>query len=106
VGRSIAEGKKTMGEKSSKTIMKVFWLMMFAWALYPIAYLIPVFMNSADGVVLRQLLFTIADISSKVIYGLMITYIALDQSAEAGYLPAQKVLGRVPIATDAQNSVR
>ncbi len=97
VGRSIAVGKPTMLGNSSKTIMKVFWLMMCSWALYPIAYLIPVFMNSADGVVLRQLLFTVADISSKVIYGLMITYIALDQSAAAGYVPAMKVLGRVPI---------
>ncbi|MGB3775129.1 MAG: bacteriorhodopsin [Leeuwenhoekiella sp.] len=105
VGRSIAEGKNLMTGKGPKTIMKVFWLMMFAWTLYPIAYLVPVFMNSADGVVLRQLLFTIADISSKVIYGLMITYIALDQSANAGYLPAQKVLGRAPIASDAKAKV-
>lgn len=100
VGRSIADARSTMLGGSSKTILKVFWLMMFAWTLYPIAYLVPVFMNSADGVVLRQLLFTIADISSKVIYGLMITYIALDQSAAAGYLPALRVLGGVPISSD------
>ncbi|WP_051908133.1 bacteriorhodopsin [Flavimarina sp. Hel_I_48] len=105
VGKSIAEGKKTMTGKGPKTIMKVFWLMMFAWTLYPIAYLVPVFMNSADGVVLRQLLFTIADISSKVIYGLMITYIALDQSANAGHLPALKVLGRAPIATVVESEI-
>jgi len=105
VGRSIAEGKKTMTGKGPKTIMKVFWLMMFAWTLYPIAYLVPVFMNSADGVVLRQLLFTVADISSKVIYGLMISYIALDQSANAGYLPAQKVLGRAPISTGIEDKI-
>ncbi|MFI8378323.1 bacteriorhodopsin [Leeuwenhoekiella sp. NPDC079379] len=100
VGKAIAEGKKTMDARTSGRVMNVFWLMMFAWTLYPIAYLVPVFMNSADGVVLRQALFTVADISSKVIYGLMITYIALDQSAKAGYLPAQKVLGRVAIGTD------
>ena len=71
--------------------------MMFAWTLYPIAYLVPAFMNNADGVVLRQLLFTVADISSKVIYGLMITYIAIKQSAAAGYLPAQQALGLIGI---------
>jgi len=97
VGQSIAQGKKNMDAKTSGSMMSIFWVMMFAWALYPIAYLVPVFMNSADGVVLRQGLFTIADISSKVIYGLMITYVALDQSAKQGYVPALKVLGRVPV---------
>ena len=97
VGMSIARGKETMLGNSSGTIMKVFWLMMFSWTLYPIAYLVPAFMNTADGVVVRQLLFTIADITSKVVYGLMVTYIAVKQSAEAGYIPAQQVLGRVGV---------
>ncbi|WP_194850239.1 bacteriorhodopsin [Nonlabens antarcticus] len=95
VGKKIAAQKSTMTGGTHETIMKVFWLMMFAWTLYPIAYLVPAFMNNADGVILRQLLFTIADISSKVIYGLMITYIAIQQSAVAGYLPAQQVLGKI-----------
>ncbi|MGC1471929.1 MAG: bacteriorhodopsin [Psychroserpens sp.] len=94
VGTSIAAQRKTMTNGTNTTIMKVFWLMMFAWALYPVAYLVPAFMNTADGVVVRQLLFTIADISSKVIYGVMITYIAIRQSASIGYKPALKALGR------------
>lgn len=100
VGNAIAQGKKTMENQTGSTMMKIFWLMMFAWTLYPIAYLVPVFMNTASGVVLRQALFTVADISSKVIYGLMITYVALDQSAQQGYLPAQKFLNRLPEGTD------
>lgn len=97
VGTSISSAKSTLLGGTQSTIMKVFWLMMFAWTLYPIAYLVPAFMNNADGVVLRQLLFTIADISSKVVYGLMITYVAVHQSAAAGYAPAQQVLGRLGI---------
>lgn len=96
VGTKIFTQKKTMLGGSASTITKVFWLMMFAWTLYPIAYLVPWFMNSADGVVLRQLLFTIADITSKAIYGLIITYIAIKQSAASGYLPAQQLLGTAP----------
>ncbi|WP_052184120.1 bacteriorhodopsin [Psychroserpens sp. Hel_I_66] len=96
VGKSIAEQKSTLTHGTDKTIMKVFWLMMFAWTLYPIAYMVPAFMNNADGVVLRQLLFTVADISSKVIYGLMITYIAIRQSASSGFIPARKALGMEP----------
>ncbi len=97
VGTKIFTQRASMLGGADSTIKKVFWLMMFAWTLYPIAYLVPYFMNSADGVVLRQLLFTIADITSKVIYGLIITYIAIKQSAAAGYLPAQQALGRIGI---------
>ncbi|MGB5981941.1 MAG: bacteriorhodopsin [Nonlabens sp.] len=102
VGTKIFRKSLSMHGGAGSTIKKVFWLMMFAWTLYPIAYLIPWFMNSADGVVLRQLLFTIADVSSKAIYGLMITYIAIKQSAAQGYLPAQQMLnlvGQESIAT-------
>ncbi|MGB7395885.1 MAG: bacteriorhodopsin [Pricia sp.] len=95
VGTSISKAKSTLLGNTSPTVMKIFWLMMFAWTLYPIAYLVPAFMNNADGVVLRQLLFTVADISSKVIYGLMITYVAVHQSAAIGYVPAQQALGRI-----------
>ena len=95
VGTKIFKSRATMLGGSSSTITKVFWLMKFAWTLYPIAYLVPWFMNSADGVVLRQLLFTIADISSKAVYGLIITYIAIKQSAASGYLPAQQLLNLV-----------
>nr|WP_262898410.1 bacteriorhodopsin-like [Aequorivita echinoideorum] len=95
VGGTIASQRATLTGGTNTTIIKVFWLMMFAWTLYPIAYLVPAFMNSADGVVLRQALFTIADVSSKAIYGLMITYIAIKQSAAAGYVPAEQALGRI-----------
>ena len=97
VGIGIKNAKPTLQGNVSPTVMKILWLMMFAWTLYPIAYLIPAFMNSADGVVLRQLLFTIADISSKVTYGLMVTYVAIRQSAAVGYVPAQQVLGRMGV---------
>lgn len=97
LGKKIGAQKGAMLGGTNSTIIKVFWLMMFAWTLYPIAYLVPYFMNSADGVVLRQLLFTVADISSKIIYGMMITYIAINQSAAVGYAPAQQALGRLGI---------
>ncbi|MGB6153044.1 MAG: bacteriorhodopsin [Pricia sp.] len=98
IGTSISSAKSTLLGGTESTVMKVFWLMMFAWTLYPIAYLVPAFMNNSDGVVLRQALFTVADISSKVIYGLMITYIAIHQSAASGYVPAQQVLGGIGFA--------
>ena len=101
VGKSIAAAKPTMTGGTQSTIMKVFWVMMFAWTLYPIAYLVPVFMNSADGVLVRQLLFTVADVTSKVIYGLMVTYIAVKQSAAQGFKPAMRALAILPVSDKA-----
>ena len=98
VGMRIFHGLKEMPDSAARVMRRIFWLMMFAWTLYPIAYLIPVLANSADGVVWRQGLFTVADVSSKVIYGLMITYVALQRSATEGYEGAMRVLSPRPVA--------
>ena len=42
----------------------------------------------------RQGLFTLADILSKVIYGAIITFVAIDRSIEEGYEPSFAWLGR------------
>ncbi|MEM1119381.1 MAG: bacteriorhodopsin [Bacteroidota bacterium] len=92
IGMRIFKQAALMPAPAASNMRKVFWLMMFAWTLYPIAYGIPWFANSATGVVWRQGLFTLADVSSKAVYGLMITFIALQRSAHEGFEPAQKVL--------------
>ncbi|MEM8524517.1 MAG: bacteriorhodopsin [Bacteroidota bacterium] len=92
VGMRIHKSAENMPKPAAINIKKVFWLMMFAWTLYPIAYLVPWFANSVNGVILRQGLFTLADVSSKAVYGLMITFIALQRSAHEGFEPAQKAL--------------
>jgi bacteriorhodopsin len=48
--------------------------------LYPIAYLMPVILNTADGVVIRQIIFTVADVTSKVIYGIFLMQLAMIKS--------------------------
>lgn len=88
VGQRIFHWRLTADESVRPVFVRVFWLMMFAWTLYPLAYLIPWVAPSAEGVVWRQGLFTVADISSKVLYGLIITYIAIRRSAQEGYPPA------------------
>jgi len=55
------------------------------WTIYPIVYIIPAFWPTAGGVVARQDIFTIADIAAKLIYGVMITKVAMDLSKEKGY---------------------
>ena len=96
VGTRIFRALPTMPPTASGAMRKVFWLMMFAWTLYPLAYGVPYFAPSAEGVVIRQAFFTVADVSSKVIYGLMITYVALQRSAAEGFEPAMQVTSMAP----------
>ena len=65
---------------------RIWWLFLISWMLYPGAYLMPLLMNSEAGVVGRQLTYTVADISSKVIYGIMLTMVAQIRSKEEGYV--------------------
>jgi len=63
----------------------VWWLLLVSWMLYPLGYAMPAVLNSADGVVLRQGLYTVADIVSKIIYGIMLTVIARRISMGEGH---------------------
>ncbi len=96
VGTRIFRATPDMPAPAASPMRKVFWLMMFAWTLYPLAYGMPFFEASSTGVVIRQALFTVADVSSKVIYGLMITYIAIQRSAAEGFEPAMQVTDLLP----------
>lgn len=64
------------------------WYILITWTIYPIAYVIPAFWFAPWGAVTRQILFTIADITSKVIYGAILTYIARKRSEAIDYEPA------------------
>jgi bacteriorhodopsin len=52
-----------------------FWLTLASWTLYPLAYIMADWYPTAWGMVLRQTLYTVADISSKVIYGVILSQI-------------------------------
>jgi len=56
----------------------IWWLFLISWCLYPVAYIVPAFpfAFNAWGSVARQLIFTTADIASKVIYGVFLTQVA------------------------------
>ena len=91
VGQRIFRGAAVMPPAAAGAMRKVFWLMMFAWTLYPLAYLVPWVEASATGVVWRQGLFTVADVTSKAVYGIILTYIAIQRSAAEGFQPAMQV---------------
>ena len=72
---------------SARPWMKaVAWLLITSWMLYPLAYLMPFFSFSPESAVTRQILYTIADITSKVIYGVLLGVVAQKASRAAGYV--------------------
>lgn len=68
------------------------YLLLATWGFYPIAYAIGTWggMDSAGAVVAVQVGYTIADVTAKALYGVMIFVIAYQKSVEDGTLPALK----------------
>ncbi|WP_051314804.1 bacteriorhodopsin [Alteribacter aurantiacus] len=71
-----------------KLVKGLFYFQVVAWTIYLFAYLMPAISFTPTGVVTRHILYTVADISSKFIYGVWLSYIALKLSAAKGYQPA------------------
>ena len=69
------------------------------WGLYPIAYALPQLGFDGDIVVVRQLLYSIADISSKLLYGVILSRYVLRRSALEGYVPAAEALETSPLGS-------
>lgn len=89
----INEGKEGVPVKAQQTLDSIWILFLISWMLYPGAYLMPHllgieggFFNEA-GVVGRQITYTVADICSKVIYGILLTNVAVILSKHEGYQP-------------------
>jgi bacteriorhodopsin len=89
--RVINEGKIGIPEPAQKTLQSIWYLFLVSWMLYPGAYLMPHLAGiegglfNEIGVVGRQITYTIADVSSKVIYGVLLTVVARYLSLEEGY---------------------
>lgn len=74
--------------EAAATMKNIRYLFMFSWNLYIVAYVVPMlgdFGVSASGAVTRTYLFTIADVLSKIIYGILLGKIATVRSVAEGY---------------------
>ncbi|MEM8874566.1 MAG: bacteriorhodopsin [Planctomycetota bacterium] len=73
----------------ARTWMKaVVWTLVGSWMLYLVGYLMPAVSISQESAVIRQGAYTVADVVSKVIYGIMIGYVAVLRSNAEGYSEA------------------
>jgi bacteriorhodopsin len=84
--RVIQDGKQDLPPAAARIMGAIWWLFLISWMLYPGGYLMPLLMNSEAGVVGRQIVYTVADISSKVIYGILLTQVAQIRSVADGYV--------------------
>lgn len=88
----ITEGQEGAPEKAKKYLGTIWTLFLVSWMLYPGAYLMPYLFSlgfepalSEAAVVGRHITYTIADVSSKVIYGILLTLTAQEMSKADGY---------------------
>lgn len=98
--RVIKEGREGLPPKGKKILNSIWVLFLISWFLYPGAYLMPHLAGvegglfNESGVVGRQMTYTVADITSKVIYGVLLTQLATVLSKAEGYMQPDKVLQR------------
>lgn len=88
----IDEGKEGAPSGAQKYLGSIWKLFLFTWMLYPGAYLMPYLFSfsmepalTETAVVARHITYTVADIGSKVIYGILLTLTAQEMSKAEGY---------------------
>ena len=65
------------------TLSRLRFLLLLAWGVYPIAYLLPLLnIGGADAWVLKQVGYSVADIVAKAVYALIIFQVARKKSLE------------------------
>lgn len=89
ITRVIKEGAAKMDGSAKKVFSAILPLFYISWWLYPIAYLAPVFMETGASyeitIISQQVIYTIADIASKVVYGVMLTATSTMLSVSQGF---------------------
>jgi len=85
VGRTVADTKSQLSEKVQGPIILAWRILLVSWILYPVAYVIPAIFPADDWIVVRQICYTAADITSKLVFGVVLARAALMRSAEEGH---------------------
>lgn len=88
----ISEGREGAPPQAQKYLSSIWILFFISWMLYPGAYLMPYLFSlglepalSESAVVARHITYTVADVCSKVIYGVLLTLTAQEMSKADGY---------------------
>ena len=94
MSRVIDEGAKNIKNSKLVGLFKFIkpWFYI-TWTIYPVAYIMPALLSGTPGgagidsfvVVSQQMLYTVADITSKIIYGIMLNTVSTFLSQEAKF---------------------
>ena len=84
----LLRARTSLPPEAAVTARNMVFVFLFFWGLYPIAYLLPAISATPTTAVTAQVLFTAADIGSKVLYGVMLAKICRVRSAAEGFEPA------------------
>ena len=76
-------------EEAGLTARNLTFVFAFFWGLYPVAYLLPAISHSATTAVVGQVLVTVADVGSKVLYGVLLARLCRLRSEADGFEPAR-----------------
>lgn len=86
---TIRDAKASSPNASVRRLFSAVWILfLVSWSIYPLAYLMPQISATANGVVIRNLIYSGADIASKAFYGILLAVIAQKLSAMRGFGPA------------------
>lgn len=86
ITKVINEGKKNMAKSKALSLFSfILPLFYVAWTIYPIAYVMPLWQNFELAIVSQQVLYTIADVASKVVYGVILQIVSSMLSEEQGF---------------------
>jgi len=106
VGMLIGKPPEPIENDAHRNLKYCWYVLLASWAIYPVAYAIPAFLPTSDGATLRQLLFTVADISSKLGFGVMLGRVARMRSLAIGFKPTAQLDGSVtPVRADVTQSL-
>jgi bacteriorhodopsin len=87
--QTIRDAKASAPNPAIQRLFGAVWILfLVSWTIYPLAYLMPQISATADGVVVRNLIYSFADIASKAVYGILLAVIAQKLSAVRGFQPA------------------
>jgi bacteriorhodopsin len=89
ITRVIRQGVKNMkGSKAIGIFAAILPLFYISWTIYPVAYVIPLFIETlgwGTSIMVQQVLYTVADITSKIFYGVMLNTASTILSNEQGF---------------------
>ncbi|CUH40837.1 hypothetical protein JSE7799_03577 [Jannaschia seosinensis] len=83
--KNVEEGRARMGGEASKLMGAAWTLMWITWTIYGLVYLvpgIPGINESSTWIVIRQGGYTFADVTSKAVFGVILSYTAMTLSKE------------------------